>query len=91
MDPRITNKKNNLNKLSFTLSNLDISIANSIRRTMLSDIDLVVFETTPYENNKANIKINTSRLNNEVLKQRLSLFLFILQIEKCQYKIMLWN
>jgi len=72
MDPRITNKKNNLNKLYFTLSNVDISIANSIRRTLLSDIEIVVFETTPYENNKANIKINTSRLNNEVLKQRLS-------------------
>jgi len=72
MDPRITNKKNNINKLSFTLSNVDISIANSIRRTLLSDIEIVVFETTPYENNKANIKTNTTRLNNEVLKQRLS-------------------
>jgi len=58
--------------LQFTLSGVNVSIANSLRRTVLSDIPLVVFKTSPYEENRANILVNTSRLNNEILKQRLS-------------------
>jgi DNA-directed RNA polymerase subunit L len=58
--------------LSFTLSGVNVSIANAIRRTMLSDIQTVVFRTSPHEESKATILVNTSRLNNEILKQRLS-------------------
>jgi len=58
--------------IEFTLSGVNVSLANAIRRTILSDIQLVVFKTTPYEENKANIITNTSRLNNEIIKQRLS-------------------
>ena len=57
---------------TFTLANIDVSYVNAIRRTILSDIPVVCFKTTPYEENKANILINTTRLNNEILKQRLS-------------------
>jgi DNA-directed RNA polymerase subunit L len=39
---------------------------------MLSDIPLVVFKTTPNIKNKCVILANTSRLNNEIIKQRLS-------------------
>jgi DNA-directed RNA polymerase subunit L len=39
---------------------------------MLSDIPSIVFRTSPHEQNKANILVNTTRLNNELLKQRLS-------------------
>ena len=63
---------NNGDALSFTLSGVNVSIANAIRRTILSDINTVVFRTTPNERNKANIITNTSRLNNEIIKQRLS-------------------
>lgn len=62
----------NSDMLSFTLSGVNVSIANSVRRTILADIKTVVFRTTPNEKNKANILVNTSRLNNEVIKQRLS-------------------
>jgi len=58
--------------LLFTLSGVNVSLANAVRRTVLSDIPLVVFKTAPYEENKANIITNTTRLNNEILKQRLS-------------------
>lgn len=58
--------------LQFTLKGVNVSIANSLRRTILSDIPIVVFKTAPYEENRANITTNTSRLNNEILKQRLS-------------------
>jgi DNA-directed RNA polymerase II subunit RPB3 len=70
--PTISNYQNNDNKLTFTLYGVDVSFANSIRRTILADIKTVVFRTTPYEENQANITINTTRLNNEILKQRLS-------------------
>jgi DNA-directed RNA polymerase alpha subunit len=58
--------------LTFTLSNVNVSLANSIRRTILSDIPTVVFKTTPYPENKSKFIVNTTRLNNEILKQRLS-------------------
>jgi hypothetical protein len=72
MGSKVTDIKEEDGLLTFTISNTDVSYVNGIRRTILSDIPIVVFKTTPYEENKANIIINTSRLNNEIVKQRLS-------------------
>jgi DNA-directed RNA polymerase alpha subunit len=72
MNLKINNKEENNSILTFTLSGVNVSLANSIRRVILSEIPLVVFKTTPYEENKAIIHINTSQLNNEIIKQRLS-------------------
>jgi DNA-directed RNA polymerase subunit L len=72
MGSKVTELKEEDNVLTFTISNTDVSYINGVRRTILSDIPIVVFKTTPYEENKANILINTSRLNNEIVKQRLS-------------------
>ena len=76
MNPTIKaeSKKNDdrLNILKFTMTDINVSLMNAIRRTVLSDIPTVVIRTTPYEENKANIITNTTRLNNEILKQRLS-------------------
>jgi len=72
MSARIENLKESDEVLTFTIASLDVSYINAIRRTILSDIPVVCFKTTPYEENKANILINTTRLNNEILKQRLS-------------------
>jgi DNA-directed RNA polymerase subunit L len=72
MSSKVIDLKEEDGLLSFTISNIDVSYVNGIRRTILSDIPVVVFKTTPYEENKANIIINTSRLNNEIIKQRLS-------------------
>jgi DNA-directed RNA polymerase alpha subunit len=82
MSAKINNLKEEDRKLTFTLSGIDVSYANAIRRTILSDIPIVVFKTTPYEENKANILINTSRLNNEVVKQRLSCIPICMQINE---------
>jgi len=60
------------NRLTFTLTGVLPSFANAIRRTILSDIPVVGFVTTPNKDNKATIIKNTSRFNNEYLKQRLS-------------------
>jgi len=72
MTSKIANLKEEDGKMTFTISNIDVSYVNGIRRTILSDIPIVVFKTTPYEENNAIISINTSRLNNEIVKQRLS-------------------
>lgn len=58
--------------LNFTLSGINVSLANAIRRTILSEIPCVVFKTSPNEENKCNIISNTTRFNNEIVKQRLS-------------------
>lgn len=58
--------------LTFTLKGVDVAYANAVRRTVLSDIPIIGFKTFPYEENRANIIANTSRLNNEIIKQRLS-------------------
>lgn len=65
----ISNKKG---VLEFTLSGVNVSIANSIRRTLLSDIPIVVCKTSPYEESKAQVLSNTSRLNDQIILQRLS-------------------
>lgn len=70
--PIVSNKNEQNDVLKFTLSRTDVSVANAIRRIILSEIPCVVFKTTPYEENRALIYTNTSRLNNEIIKQRLS-------------------
>ena len=72
MGSKVTDIKEEDNVLTFTISNPSFSYVNCIRRTPLPSLPIVVFKTTPYEENKANIIINTSRLNNEIVKQRLS-------------------
>lgn len=72
MNPAFTNVESDEDILKFTISNINMSFANAIRRIILSEIPCIVFRTTPHENNLAEIEINTSRLNNEIIKQRLS-------------------
>jgi DNA-directed RNA polymerase subunit L len=72
MNPVLEPFETNDDSFGFTLSGVNVSIANGIRRTILSDIPLLVFRTSPNDKNKCNIIANTSRLNNEIIKQRLS-------------------
>ena len=58
--------------LGFTIEGINVSFINGIRRTILSDIPTLVFHCFPHDQNDADIHTNTTRLNNEVLKQRLS-------------------
>jgi DNA-directed RNA polymerase subunit L len=71
MEPVISKITETNSILSFTLSNANVSIANGLRR-IVSEIPTIVFRTSPYEKNKATFEINTTRMNNELLKQRLS-------------------
>ena len=72
MKPSISTISQENGVYKFTLSGLNVSLANSIRRTILSYIPINVIRTETYAENKCNILINTSRLHNEILKHRLS-------------------
>jgi len=66
--PSVKDGIENKGVLTFTLENCNLSVANAIRRVLLSDIETVVFDT---DNTSINIVENTTRFHNEILKQRL--------------------
>jgi DNA-directed RNA polymerase alpha subunit len=70
--PRIVSRTDERGELKFTIDHINVSLANALRRVILSDIPTFVFRTSPYSESKASITTNTSRLHNEILKQRLS-------------------
>lgn len=72
MEPRITNMMEDNGFLKFTLVDCNMSIANALRRIIISNIPTFVFRTFPYSENRAEIIHNTTRLHNEIIKQRLS-------------------
>jgi len=72
IEPYVTDMYYLDDSINFTISNIDVSLANAIRRTILCDIPMVVIRTFPYDKNDATFDINTSSFNNEILKQRLS-------------------
>ena len=69
---KISNLEENNNTLKFTISNINVSYINAIRRTLLSEIPCIVIKTEPHEKNNVNIITNKTRLNNELIKQRIS-------------------
>jgi DNA-directed RNA polymerase subunit L len=72
-NPKIELNSNiNDENLLFTLSGVNVSIANSIRRVILSEIPIIVFRVSPNEKNKCVIYSNTCGLTNEIVKHRLS-------------------
>ena len=72
MNPEVTPISEDGDIYRFTLSGVNVSVANAIRRTILSDIPITIIETDTHENNKCNITTNTGRLHNEILKHRIS-------------------
>jgi len=71
MNPTLSQISHEDGAYHFTLSNINVSLANAIRRTILSEIPTLAFITEFYESNKCHILENTSRLHNEIIKQRL--------------------
>ena len=70
--PQITDKIEQDDVLKFTIAGINVSYANAIRRVLLADIPVLGFKTTPYDKNKVDIQINKTRMNNELIKQRIS-------------------
>ena len=74
ISPRISNQPytDDNDIYRFTLADIHVSLANALRRIILSDIETIVFYTETYQDNKCTIQKNTSRLHNEIIKHRLS-------------------
>jgi len=72
MNPTISNISEDGSIYKFTLGGLNVSLANAIRRVILSEIPVNAIFTETNVENKCNILINTTRLHNEILKHRLS-------------------
>lgn len=56
----------------YHINNTHVSVMNSIRRTILSDIEIYGFKGFPHEENNIKILTNNTRLNNEIIKHRVS-------------------
>jgi DNA-directed RNA polymerase subunit L len=72
MNPTLVKASESQDLYEFTLAGLNVSLANAIRRTILNDIPTVVLGTEIYKDDRCRIEINTGRLHNELVKQRLS-------------------
>ena len=74
MNPNISETIHNGDIYEFRLSNIDVSLANALRRIILSEIPTYVFNTEMKSDhsNDCTIDINTGRLHNEIVKQRLA-------------------
>ena len=72
MEPIITKIADDNEQLQFTISDINVSFINALRRTILSDININVCITDKYETNQCTIKKNTTRFHNEIIKHRLS-------------------
>ncbi len=72
MDPIISDISHDGDKYKFTLGNINVSFVNAIRRTILTDIPVIGIYTETHKDNQCIIEKNTTRLHNEIIKQRLS-------------------
>ena len=72
MKAHVTNLNEANGILTFTIDGVNVSVVNAIRRVLLAEVPTIIFRTTPYKENGATFHKNTTRFNNEILKQRLS-------------------
>lgn len=75
--PVVKEQQDNFGIYEFNISNCNVSIVNSIRRTLITDIPIVCFNVEEYNELNTDLKTiqifnNTTSFNNEILKQRLS-------------------
>lgn len=72
MNPELTQISEENDQYRFTLKGINVSLANALRRTIISDIRTTVIYTETDKDNQCTVLVNTSRLHNEILKHRLS-------------------
>ena len=74
MEPNINFiDKTKPDELRFDLENCDVSLANSLRRIMISETPTIAFDTIDYEISSLKVITNTGALHNEMLLHRLGM------------------
>lgn len=63
----------NGNYVEFEIGNIHFSMANAVRRSIISGVKSVGFRNEPYENCTIHIKHNDSPLNNQLLEHRIAM------------------
>lgn len=61
------------NKMTITLQNVHYSVANSLRRSIMSMVETTGFRALPYEHSTIQVEKNDTYLNNEIIKHRVSM------------------
>lgn len=69
--PKVVGLQEDGNSLEMEISDIDRSIVNSLRRTVLTYVPILVFRGFPHKENRIQISKNTSKFNNEYLKHRI--------------------
>ena len=85
----IHSKDNEQDKLYFTIVDVDVCVANALRRVVLSNIETLVFRGFPYESNHIQFKKNNTKFTNEYLKQRLTCLPIHVQDTSCHLQMAL--
>jgi DNA-directed RNA polymerase subunit L len=60
-------------RADFRLSNTNVTIANTIRRAVLTQTPSIGFRTEPYDKSEVNIIVNTTPLVNEMIAHRIGM------------------
>jgi DNA-directed RNA polymerase subunit L len=71
MAPIVSNVTEKDGSYQFELAGVDVSIVNSLRRVILSNIDQLVFRGFPHAENQLIFEKNNTKFNNEFLKHRI--------------------
>ena len=67
------NQTEDPNQINISIKDINLSLVNGIRRTILSDYPTIAFNTDEYLNSDLKILTNTSSINNEYILHRLGL------------------
>lgn len=72
MEPIISSREEEIDIMRFQISGINVSFANALRRTLLSNISIPVFKASPYSETTIQIEVNDTLLNNEIIRHRIS-------------------
>jgi len=67
----VSNLSETEDSLRFEIANVDVSIVNSLRRVILTNINQLVFRGFPHSENQMVFEKNNTKFNNEFLKHRI--------------------
>jgi len=71
MEVKILNVNEKGDMLEFEIHNTDVSVVNSLRRVVLTQIPMLVFRGFPHKENQLTFHKNKTKFNNEYLKHRI--------------------